>query len=94
MISLNIDSIYNAVMLLYLMSYCIVIEYMYIFQVNDPQEIKGLLIQQVTAPVRWLDSIQYCQTTHNVSTFLELGTGKILNGLLKQINPAIQCTYV
>lgn len=54
--------------------------------VSDPEEIKTNLIAQLTASVRWT------QTVHNMlsdgaSSFLEIGPGKVLQGLIKKVNP-------
>jgi [acyl-carrier-protein] S-malonyltransferase len=51
-----------------------------------PAEIASLLVQQVTATVRWRESVQ-TMTTLGVDRFLELGAGKVLAGLVKRIAP-------
>lgn len=51
----------------------------------DPEEIKINLISQLTAPVRWTQSVQ--QMRHDGAThFTELGPGKVLQGLVKKID--------
>jgi [acyl-carrier-protein] S-malonyltransferase len=52
--------------------------------VNDPSEIKSLLVQQVTGTVRWRESVQF-MAGEGVSHFVEIGAGKVLNGLVKRI---------
>lgn len=47
--------------------------------------VRQQLIEQVTGPVRWLDSIQRLLEL-GVDTFVELGTGKVLTGMLKRID--------
>lgn len=52
--------------------------------VTDPQEIKQNLIAQLTAPVRWTQSI--LQMQHDGATeFTEVGPGSVLQGLVKKI---------
>ena len=59
-------------------------------QVSNPNEIRTLLQTQVTGTVKWLQSIEYCSSV-NVKTFVEIGAGKVLSGLLKQIDPSLKC---
>ncbi len=51
------------------------------------------LIEQVSAPVRWADSVENL-INQSVETFIEVGTGKILTGLIRQINRDVQCLNV
>lgn len=53
--------------------------------VNDPEEIKKNLILQLTAPVRWTQSVQQ-MITDGATLFTEVGPGKVLVGLIKKIN--------
>lgn len=53
--------------------------------VQTAKEIKELLIKQVTASVLWEDSIDYL-LDQGVDTFIEIGPGKVLAGLIKKIN--------
>jgi [acyl-carrier-protein] S-malonyltransferase len=53
---------------------------------TDPAEIADLLVRQVTATVRWRESVQ-TMTSLGVDQFLELGAGKVLAGLVKRITP-------
>lgn len=53
--------------------------------VTDPAEIRRLLVEQVTALVRWRESILYMRA-HEVDTVAELGAGKVLSGLAKRIS--------
>jgi [acyl-carrier-protein] S-malonyltransferase len=62
-------------------------------QVTDPARIKELLIQQVTAPVRWEESIQMI-AKRGVTTALELGSGAVLKGLVKRIADTITVTTI
>jgi [acyl-carrier-protein] S-malonyltransferase len=56
-------------------------------------EARQALIRQVTAPVRWLESMQLL-IDEGVDTFVELGPGKVLAGLLRQINRDVKCFNV
>ena len=51
------------------------------------------LTTQVSAPVRWADSIENL-IAEGVETFVEVGTGKILAGLVRQINRDVRCLNV
>jgi [acyl-carrier-protein] S-malonyltransferase len=52
----------------------------------DPGQIANLLIQQVTATVRWRECVM-AMTEMGVDSFIELGAGKVLTGLIKRIAP-------
>jgi len=52
---------------------------------HDPETIVETLVNQITAPVRWTSSIQWLAEEQNIDTFCELGTGKVLSGLVKRI---------
>ena len=54
---------------------------------------RELLIEQVTAPVRWVESMR-CMIDAGASTFVEVGPGKVLSGLLRQIDRAHKCVNV
>ncbi|WP_459210732.1 ACP S-malonyltransferase [Aquimarina rhabdastrellae] len=53
--------------------------------VTDPEEIKKNLILQLTAPVKWTQSVQQ-MITDGVTSFTEVGPGKVLQGLVKKID--------
>ncbi|HEX4367213.1 MAG TPA: ACP S-malonyltransferase [Rhodopila sp.] len=53
---------------------------------SDPGQIRDLLIQQVTATVRWRECVT-AMTEMGVDSFIELGAGKVLTGLIKRIAP-------
>jgi [acyl-carrier-protein] S-malonyltransferase len=55
-------------------------------KVTDPAEIQDLLVQQVTATVRWRESV-LAMTGFGADRFIELGAGKVLAGLVKRIAP-------
>ncbi len=52
---------------------------------TDPQEIKTLLIQQLTAPVRWTQTMEN-MLADGCTEVIEVGPGKVLQGLFKKVN--------
>jgi [acyl-carrier-protein] S-malonyltransferase len=52
--------------------------------INDPGEIARALVAQVTGTVRWRESVAL-MAAQGVSTFYEVGAGKVLSGLVKRI---------
>jgi [acyl-carrier-protein] S-malonyltransferase len=52
--------------------------------VTNPEAIRSGLVAQVTATVRWRDSVTY-MSAQGVTRFIELGAGKVLTGLIKRI---------
>ena len=52
----------------------------------SPDDIHDLLVRQVTATVRWKDCVT-TMTGLGVDSFIELGSGKVLTGLIKRIAP-------
>ncbi|MEG9329035.1 ACP S-malonyltransferase [Salinimicrobium catena] len=55
------------------------------FAVTDPEEIKKNLIFQLTAPVKWTQSVQN-MIRDGATEFIEVGPGKVLQGLVKKID--------
>jgi [acyl-carrier-protein] S-malonyltransferase len=53
---------------------------------TEPGAIRDLLVAQVTATVRWRESV-IAMTEMGIDSFVELGTGKVLAGLVKRIAP-------
>jgi [acyl-carrier-protein] S-malonyltransferase len=51
---------------------------------SDPAVIKALLVRQVTGTVRWRESVRF-MAGQGVSRFVEVGSGRVLNGLIKRI---------
>ena len=52
---------------------------------TDPEEMKQNLIRQLTAPVRWTQTVQN-MITDGATVFIECGPGKVLQGLVKKID--------
>jgi [acyl-carrier-protein] S-malonyltransferase len=57
--------------------------------VSDPNEIKQNLIAQLTAPVKWTQSVMQ-MTNDGATHYVEVGPGKVLQGLVKKISPAAE----
>jgi [acyl-carrier-protein] S-malonyltransferase len=53
---------------------------------SDPGRIRDLLVEQVTATVRWRECVS-AMTDMGVDRYVELGAGKVLTGLIKRIAP-------
>jgi [acyl-carrier-protein] S-malonyltransferase len=52
--------------------------------ITDPAEIRRRLVEQVTGTVRWRESVAYMASV-GVTNFYEVGSGKVLSGLVKRI---------
>ncbi len=52
--------------------------------VHEPEEIRALLVEQVTGSVRWRESVQ-CMAGQGVNAFWEIGAGKALSGMIRRI---------
>ncbi len=59
--------------------------------VEDPETIRSLLVQQVTAMVRWRESILRMKE-EGIETLVELGAGRILSGLIRRIDRDLSAT--
>ncbi len=55
--------------------------------VHDPEEIRRLLVEQVTGRVRWRESMTWLAGEGGVTRFAEAGAGKVLSGMAKRIAP-------
>lgn len=53
--------------------------------VTGKEEIRPLLAQQICAPVRWMQSMQW-MLENGVDTFVEIGAGKTLSGFLRKLD--------
>jgi len=61
--------------------------------IRDPDEIRSLLIEQITGAVRWRESVAY-MSEQGVDTFYEIGAGKALSGMIRRINRDAACRNV
>ncbi len=57
--------------------------------ITDPEEIKLNLIAQLTGPVKWTQSVQN-MILKGATSFVEVGPGKTLQGLIKKINNTVE----
>lgn len=56
---------------------------------TDPETIKKNLIAQLTAPVRWTQTVQNMMIAAGADTFVEVGPGAVLQGLVKKISSEV-----
>ncbi|MFC6687005.1 ACP S-malonyltransferase [Jhaorihella thermophila] len=61
--------------------------------VSDPDEIRALLVEQVTGSVRWRESV-LAMAAAGVSEAWEIGAGKALSGMIRRIDRVIACRAV
>ncbi len=61
--------------------------------VAEPETIRSLLVQQVTAMVRWRESVLRMKE-EGVETLVELGAGKVLSGLIRRIDRDLKAVAV
>lgn len=61
--------------------------------ITGGEEARGSLIRQVSQPVRWEDSTRELIDA-GVNTFVEVGPGRVLTGLLRQIDRSVHCFNV
>ena len=60
---------------------------------TEAEEIRQNLIKQVNGPVRWSDSVQ-SMILQGIDTFVEVGPGKVLTGLMRKTNREVACSPV
>jgi len=58
-----------------------------------PAELRDALVRQVSAPVRWVESMQLLMS-HGVDTFVEVGPGEVLSGLMRRISRDVKMLNV
>ncbi|GHT72092.1 malonyl CoA-acyl carrier protein transacylase [Bacteroidia bacterium] len=56
---------------------------------SDPEIVKTNLIAQLTAPVKWTQSVQH-MIADGATSFTEVGPGNVLQGLIKKIDPNVE----
>lgn len=56
---------------------------------HDPAKVIDTLVGQITAPVRWSQSIEGLISERQVNRFCEYGTGKVLSGLIKRVSKEV-----
>jgi len=60
---------------------------------SDPARVKDILVEQVTSPVRWTESLEFLKNS-GVSEFLEIGPSKVLSGLVKRTLEGVRCAGI
>ena len=61
--------------------------------IEDGEDARQSLIRQVSQPVRWLESVEFL-INQGVQTFIEIGPGKVLSGLVRQIDRSVRCVNI
>jgi [acyl-carrier-protein] S-malonyltransferase len=61
--------------------------------ITDPVAIRDALVRQVTGTVRWRESVAY-MAAQGIESFYEIGSGKVLTGLVKRIAAGASATAV
>ena len=61
--------------------------------VNTGAEARDAVIRQVSSPVRWVQSVEFL-LAQGVQTFIEVGPGKVLSGLVRQTDRSVRCVNV
>ncbi|MBY6055841.1 ACP S-malonyltransferase [Leisingera daeponensis] len=61
--------------------------------VTSPDEIRQLLVEQVTGSVRWRESV-LAMAAKGVTEFWEIGAGKALSGMIRKIDRSLACRQV
>lgn len=61
--------------------------------ISDPDEIRRRLVEQVTGTVRWRECVQY-MAANGITEVYEIGSGKVLSGLVGRIEKSIKATPV
>ena len=54
---------------------------------HSPDDIRRLLVEQVTGRVRWRECMEWLAGEGGVTRFAEVGSGKVLSGMAKRIAP-------
>jgi [acyl-carrier-protein] S-malonyltransferase len=52
--------------------------------IAEPEAIRGAMASQLCSPVRWYDTMLVCSGEYGVDTYIEIGPGKVLTGMLKK----------
>jgi [acyl-carrier-protein] S-malonyltransferase len=61
--------------------------------ISSGAEARDALVRQVSQPVRWLESVE-CLISQGVQSLVEIGPGKVLSGLVRQIDRSLRCVNV
>ena len=55
---------------------------------DSVEEVRCNLAKQITSSVQWVDSVRF-MSAHGVTDLVEIGPGKVLKGLIRKIDPAL-----
>jgi [acyl-carrier-protein] S-malonyltransferase len=61
--------------------------------VSQPDDIRRLLVEQVSSPVLWEDTVVWL-IGQGVDTFVELGSGSVLGGLIKKVDRSVRAVSI
>jgi [acyl-carrier-protein] S-malonyltransferase len=61
--------------------------------VTEPEDVRRLLVEQITGPVRWHDSMRWL-ADQGAEEFYEIGPGRVLQGLLRRIDRSRKCITI
>jgi [acyl-carrier-protein] S-malonyltransferase len=61
--------------------------------VTSGDQARDALIRQVSQPVHWLESVEFL-ISQGVQSLIEIGSGKVLSGLARQIDRNLRCVNV
>jgi [acyl-carrier-protein] S-malonyltransferase len=61
--------------------------------ITDGGEARQSLIRQVSQTVRWLEAVEFL-INQGVQTFIEIGPGKVLSALVRQIDRSVRCVNI
>jgi [acyl-carrier-protein] S-malonyltransferase len=61
--------------------------------IQTGEKARESLVRQVSQPVRWLETVEFL-INQGVQTFVEIGPGKVLSGLVRQTNRNVRCINV
>lgn len=64
---------------------CPVYQNVHAMPVTDPEEIRKNLVAQLTAPVRWTQTVEN-MVSNGITEFVEVGASAVLRGLIRKIN--------
>jgi [acyl-carrier-protein] S-malonyltransferase len=62
-------------------------------RIEDAQRLAGLLVEQLTGPVKWTQAVRGL-VSQGVSTFVEIGPGQVLTGLLRRCDRSLKTVSV
>lgn len=61
--------------------------------IKEPEEIKEELVKQIRCCVRWKESVEF-MLREGASTFIEVGPGRVLSGILRRIDPSAKAISI